>query len=304
MAFKRHSSFTPAPNEDSKLWRYMSLPKFLSLIQQNSLFMGNLERMAHDDKFEGILPSANFVHRKWMSVNDVPLPILNKLKMNVIYYETGNLQACLENYKELQELRIKQAFAHRRSYFVNCWHLNEYESLAMWDIYSKKDEGIAIVSSESNFIDAFSSIHNNIFGGIIDYADYESPDFTIDVDNGFNSIMCKRASYDYEREYRLVFWDKEVTHKYIPMQTVEFDSNGKRNISHGRASIGRCEEDIENTEPKLSFNVKCDLSRLINEIYVSPSAPSWFFDIVDNLVKKYEVNVSVKQSILSKDTLR
>ena len=88
------------------------------------------------------------------------------------------------------------------------------------------------------------------------------------------------------------------------MHTVEFDSNGNRNISHGRASIGRCEEDIENTEPKLSFNVKCDLSRLINEIYVSPSAPSWFFDIVDNLVKKYEVNVSVKQSILSKDTLR
>ena len=142
MAFKRHSSLTPAPNEDSKLWRYMSLPKFLSLIQQNSLFMGNLERMAQDDKFEGILPSANFVHRKWTSVNDIPLPILNKLKMNAIYYETGNLQACLENYKEVQELRIKQAFAHRRSYFVNCWHLNEYESLAMWDIYSKKDEGI------------------------------------------------------------------------------------------------------------------------------------------------------------------
>ena len=57
---------------------------------------------------------------------------------------------------------------------------------------------IAIISSESNFIDAFSSIHNDIFGGIIDYADYDSPDFTIDVDNGFNSIMCKRASYDYE----------------------------------------------------------------------------------------------------------
>ena len=164
--------------------------------------MGNLERMAHDDKFEGILPSANFVHRKWMSVNDVPLPILNKLKMNVIYYETGNLQACLENYKEVQELRIKQAFAHRRSYFVNCWHLNEYESLAMWDIHSKKDEGIAIVSSESNFIGAFSDLRKDIFGGVVKYADYDCPNFTIDVDNGFNSIMHKRASYDYEREYR------------------------------------------------------------------------------------------------------
>ena len=304
MAFKRHPAFTPTPNEDSKLWRYMSLPKFLSLIQQNSLFMGNLERMAQDDKFEGILPSANFVHRKWNSVNDVPLAVTNKLKMNVIFHETGDLHACLENYKEVQELRIKQAFAHRRSYFVNCWHLNEYESLAMWDTYSRKDEGIAIVSSESNFIDAFSSINNDIFGGVVKYADYDSPDFTIDVDSGFNSIMCKRASYDYEREYRLVFWDTDVTHKYIPMQAVEFDSNGNGNIFNGRVSMGRSEEDIEGVEPKLSFNAKCDLNKLINEIYVSPSASSWFFNIVKEIVKKYEVTVPIKQSELSKDPLR
>lgn len=303
MAFKRHSSFTPAPSEDSKLWRYMSLPKFLSLIQQNSLFMGNLEHMAQEDKFEGILPHGNFVHREWSSVNDAPKSIIDKLKMNVIYHETGDLHACLENHKEVQELRIRQAYAHRRSYFINCWHLNEYESLAMWDMYSRKDEGIAIVSSESNFIDAFSSVHSDIYGGVVKYADYDCPYFTIDVDNGFNSLLYKRASYDYEREYRLVFWDTEVTHTYIPTQIIEFNSNGERNISLGRASMGRSEEDIENVEPKVSFNAKCDLNKLINEVYVSPSAPSWFFDIVDSLVKKYKVNVSVKQSILSKDPL-
>lgn len=304
MAFKRHPAFTPAPSEEARLWRYMSLPKFLSLIQQNFLFMGNLELMARDDTFEGVLPSANFVHRKWKSVSDVPMSTLNELKMNVIYHKTGDLQACLENYKEVQELRIRQAFAHRRSYFINCWHLNEYESLAMWDMYSRKDEGIAIVSSESNFIDAFSGVHNDIYGGVVEYGDYDCPSFIIDVNNGFNSIMHKRASYDYEREYRLVFWDTEVTHKYIPIKTVECGSNGEDSLSFGRASMGRSEEEIENIEPKVSFNVKCDLNKLINEIYVSPSAPSWFFDIVNNIVKKYEVNVPVKQSILSKDPLR
>lgn len=304
MAFKRHPAFTPAPNEKSKLWRYMSLPKFLSLIQQNYLFMYNLELMARDDTFEGLLPSANFMHRKWNSVNDVPLSVLSKLKMNTIYHETGNLQACLENHKEVQELRIKQAFAHRRSYFINCWHLNEVESLAMWDIYSRKDEGIAIVSSESNFIDAFSDLNNDIFGGVVKYANYDSHDFTIDIDNGFNSILYKRVSYDYEREYRLVFWDIDVTHEYMPMQIVEFGSNCNENVFHGRVSMGRSEEGIEKVEPKLSFNAKCDLNKLINEIYVSPSAPSWFFNIVKEIVKKYEVTVPIKQSELSKDPLR
>lgn len=304
MAFKRHPSFIPAPNREAKLWRYMSLPKFLSLIQQNYLFMYNLELMAKNDIFEGVLPSANFEHRKWASVSDVPVHILDKLKMNVTYHETGDLQACLENHKYVQDLRIKQAYAHRRSYFINCWHLNEYESLAMWDIYSRKDEGIAIVSSESNFINAFSNVHNDIFGGVVKYADYDSPNFTIDVDNGFNSIMYKRASYDYEREYRLVFWDTEVTHEYIPTQTVEFDSSGNKRISFGRASVGRSEEEIKSVEPKLSFNANCDLSKLINEIYISPSAPSWFFDIVDNVVKKYEINVPVNQSKLTNNPLR
>lgn len=304
MTFKTHPVFTPAPTKESKLWRYMSLPKFISLIQQSYLFMYNLELMAKDDIFEGILPYGNFMHREWNSINDVPTSVLDKLKMNVIYHETGDLQTCFEHHKEDQDLRIRQAYAHRRSYFINCWHLNEYESLAMWDMYSRKDEGIAIVSSESNFIDAFSGVHNDIYGGVVEYADYDCPSFIIDVNNGFNSILHKRASYDYEREYRLVFWDTEVTHKYIPTQTVEFGSNGEGSLSFGRMSMGRSEEEIENIEPKVSFNAKCDLNKLINEIYVSPSAPSWFFDIVNNIVKTYEVNVPVRQSILSKDPLR
>jgi hypothetical protein len=65
MTFKRHPTFTPTPNEDSKLWRYMNLPKFLSLLQTKSLFLCNLELMARSDLFEGTLPSSRFKHRKW-----------------------------------------------------------------------------------------------------------------------------------------------------------------------------------------------------------------------------------------------
>ena len=30
---------------------------------------------------------------------------------------------------------------------VNCWHINEHESAAMWDLYLKSNEGIAIQST-------------------------------------------------------------------------------------------------------------------------------------------------------------
>lgn len=32
----------------------------------------------------------------------------------------------------------------RQYYYLNCWHLSEYESAAMWSIYLKNNEGIAI----------------------------------------------------------------------------------------------------------------------------------------------------------------
>ena len=32
-------------------------------------------------------------------------------------------------------------------FLVNSWHMNEYESAAMWDIYSTRDFGIAIRST-------------------------------------------------------------------------------------------------------------------------------------------------------------
>lgn len=32
----------------------------------------------------------------------------------------------------------------KKRVFVNCWHLNEYESAAMWDLYLKNEEGVAI----------------------------------------------------------------------------------------------------------------------------------------------------------------
>ena len=72
------------------------------------------------------------------------------------------LQAGLENYKSIQELRIRQAFAHRKSYYVNCWHLNGYESAAMWQLYSRNDEGIALVARQSALDEAFKSTKKQI----------------------------------------------------------------------------------------------------------------------------------------------
>jgi hypothetical protein len=44
--------------------------------------------------------------------------------------------------------------------------------------------------------------------------------------------------------------------------------------------------------------IGCDLTNLIEEIFVSPSAPSWFVHLVNDVNKKYEIDICVSTSEL------
>jgi len=39
---------------------------------------------------------------------------------------------------------------------INCWHMNDHESAAMWKLYLKSDEGIAIQSTYRKLKDAIT----------------------------------------------------------------------------------------------------------------------------------------------------
>lgn len=156
MPIKQHPEFNAPESPDTPIWRYLSLPKFLALLQSRSLYFSSLELLARDDPFEGTLPPSRFVHRTWEHPNDVPDDIRSRLDGFLHPEERGEVTA-LRRLKELQELRIRQAYAYRRSYFVNCWHLNNHESAAMWSLYSRTNEGIALVSSPARIEAALAS---------------------------------------------------------------------------------------------------------------------------------------------------
>jgi len=39
-----------------------------------------------------------------------------------------------------------------------------------------------------------------------------------------------------------------------------------------------------------------DLSSILQDVYVSPESPSWYRDVVEDLVKRYGLQVPVRQS--------
>jgi len=42
-----------------------------------------------------------------------------------------------------------------------------------------------------------------------------------------------------------------------------------------------------------------DINKLIQEVYVSPSSPDWVKPLIEDIVKKYKLNKSVKKSDLN-----
>jgi hypothetical protein len=106
---------------------------------------------------------------------------------------------------------------------------------------------------------------------MVNYLDYELE--TIPGGNILAPTMCKRKSFEHERELRAVIWTLE----------------------HGKNTWGP-----ENKFKDISgLYVSVDISALIERVYVAPTAPSWVRELIDSLVKRFGYTIPVVQSGLA-----
>jgi hypothetical protein len=95
--------------------------------------------------------------------------------------------------------------SYREKIYINCWHMNDYESFAMWKIYAQNTESIAIQSTFNRLEKCFNS---NAFVniGIVNYIDFNS-DFIPINDGILNLFLYKTKFFQYENELRAVIHD-------------------------------------------------------------------------------------------------
>ena len=108
-----------------------------------------------------------------------------------------------------QEMRLKT--------FVNCWHESENESAAMWKIYSREYDGIAVKTTFETLTQSFTDVLT-VHVGKIDYIDYNST--LIPERNLYSPFLYKRKMFEHEREVRAI---------------VSSSSNDPNHISKGQA---------------------------------------------------------------------
>ncbi len=239
-----HPMFIQPPNENNKIWRYMSFTKLVSLLESSCLFFSRADKLG--DPFEGSWPKINVSAR---------IEVLDGIP-------EGQRASYVEAMKNLS-LITKQWPKHIA---VNCWHMNEHESAAMWKLYMQGNEGIAIQSTYKKLKDSLID-EEQIYLGLVKYIDYQTEG--IYASNMFSPFMHKRKSYEHEREVRALIMKMPTTG--------DKTDYSKESISNG-------------------LKIRVDMGILIEQIYVAPYCPDWFEDLVRSIVVKYGFSFKIVHS--------
>jgi hypothetical protein len=177
-----------------KIWRYMDLAKFISLLATESLYFACPSEF--QDPFEGYMPRS---HIEAFSVTIVPMVqnIISIRNQLADKYQDIDMRQIDEKIDDLSLLEASREA--NRKFGVSCWHKSEYESEAAWKIYSTSGQGIAIEST----VGQLQLSLENVKGLIIDSVRYmnfnEDP---IEKGHKHYAGFLKRRSFEHEKELR------------------------------------------------------------------------------------------------------
>ena len=231
--YKKNDNIKLPEDPDTIVWKYLDLSKFLDLLMSRKLFMSRSDKF--EDQYEGTFSEPTYEEIKKLSENNPEF---------------------LDYYK-----------SHREKVVVSSWHINEYESFAMWQIFTQNNEGLAIQSTIGRLQKALKpEINYSQFIGEVNYIDYKKE--YIPFDDMFFPFMFKRKSFQYEREVRII-------------------------------------SDFSESNIKINDGLKIDvdINQLIEKIYIHPKSENWYKKLVIELVSKLDYTIEIEKSDLESDIL-
>jgi hypothetical protein len=168
-------------------WRYLTIEKFIDFMITGDLVFVRTDQLTQDpllgDKFEGQIAR----------VSDSIILETSRKVYEIIKAIVPDSSA--EEWHKNTFSRLKEET------FVNCWTLDESESLAMWMIYCRGQGGVALRSSVGKLRQL------PCLPGRVIYIDHDRYD---DHNLDYRGIFFrKRKHFSYEREYRLLIENKD-----------------------------------------------------------------------------------------------
>ena len=228
-------------DENTPIWRYMDFTKFISLIDKQELFFAWADKLG--DPFEGSYTEVNLAG-ELEAINKSEL--MPKIKEHLI-----------------QQLGVDRSNRLRNCCGINSWHKSSYESAALWKLYMRSEQGIAVKSKFCQLRDCFKPDTPDIYIGEVEYIDYSQD--AIDASNYFYPFFRKRNSFEHEKELRALFIDWGLL---LKNKEILIDGKG----------------------------VPIELATLIDKVYLAPNSPEWMYHLVKSVMERYGLNKEVVHS--------
>lgn len=182
---------TADANTAEKVWRYMSFARFLWLLQKKQLWFARADLLG--DPWEISLAGDQLEH-VISRHPPVTLPLPDVMP---------------ETAMQRSERIITM---WRRQTFVNCWSASDYESHALWRIYCRSSEGVALQTT-------LAALQESVGQLPVYRVAYQIPGSGRRTPTLADLVAKKRPMFAYEREVRVVF-----------------STNGTENLE----ALGRC----------------------------------------------------------------
>ncbi len=220
------------PPDDTVIWKYLDLSKFLDLLISRKLFMARSDKF--EDQYEGTFSEPTYEEIKKL------------LEDNPKY---------LDAYK-----------SKRKNIVISSWHANSYESYAMWQVFTKNNEGLAIQSTIGHLKNSLTEPKAHQYIGEVNYIDYKKEHIPFDDD--FFPFLFKRKSFQYEHEIRVI---TDVSH--LDLQVNE------------------------------GVKIETDINQMIERLYIHPKSENWYKKLVIEMVNQLGYHFEIEKSDLESDIL-
>lgn len=152
--------------------------------------------------------------------------------------------------------------------YLSCWTLGEKDNMALWKLYGGASQSVAITTTVDRLAMVVPSWAKYGRVGVkkVRYINHAGrlPNGAYGLDDGVFGL--KHTAYGFEKEVRIV-----VT----------------------------CPIPEEQAESQNSIRVPASLDCFVRSIVVAPEAEDWFFDLVLDITRRYNVNVPVRRSVLA-----
>lgn len=281
MTYEPHEELPDPSNDDQTVWRYLEFTQLMSILERESLWFTAAD--GFDDPYEGAFPT----------------PTLEAA------VEKGEAMGWNFDEEEFMMMIQSPTKTFVQDLFLNCWHINEYESAAMWDQYSLMESGIAIRSTIGRLKNAFEACDEyDVHLSPVEYIDFRDED----IREGFipRRFLYKRKSYEHENELRAIIQLNEMMEvetslakeKGMPIANPELDKQPVPRVEPFASAAG------EELPPGIYASI--NLEALIDKIFIAPDAPKWVKETVVDIAARYDdLNSNdVVMSSLKSDLLR